>query len=104
MHTLVEAVDQLEGSPPDEEGDEIDKVVYPKCGEIIDQSGYKVIVWEFVVQRPAQVTEDKKEAPVVELKGEDELEFEMIHEFGEDEHCKPNQQSILRSPKKKLNN
>ena len=29
LHTLVEAADQLEGSPPIEEGDELDKVVYP---------------------------------------------------------------------------
>ena len=48
LHTLVEAVDQLEGSPPDEEGDELEKVVFLECSEIFNQSGYKVIVWEFV--------------------------------------------------------
>ena len=87
MHTLVEAAGQLEGSSHDEEGDELDKVVCPECGEISYQSGYKVIVQEFGAQKPAQATEKEKEAPVVELKGEDEPEFEMIHdlEFGEDD-------------------
>ena len=72
MHTLVEDVDQLEGSPPNDEGDELDKVVYPKCGEFFYQSGYKVIVHAFVAQKPAQAIEEGKEAPLVELKGEDE--------------------------------
>ena len=58
MHTLVEAAKQLEGSPLDEEGDELDKVVFLECGEIFDQLGYKVIVWEFVAQKPAQTTEE----------------------------------------------
>ena len=41
-----------------------------------------------MAQRPAQVIEEEKEAPVVELKGEDEPDFEMIPnlEFGEAEH------------------
>ena len=72
LHTLVEAANQLEGSPPVEEGDELDKVVYPKCGEIFDQSGYKVIVRAFGAQKPAQATEEEKEAPTLEPKGEDE--------------------------------
>ena len=42
----------------------------PKCGEIFNQSGYKVIVWEFVAQKPAQAIEQDKEAPTVEPKGE----------------------------------
>ena len=87
LHTLVEVADELEGSPPDEEGDELDKVVFPEHGEIFDQSGYKFIVRAFVEQRLAQVTEEEKEAPAVELKGEDEPEFEMIPdlELGKDE-------------------
>ena len=32
LHTLVEFVDQLEGSPPVEEGEELEKVVFPGCG------------------------------------------------------------------------
>ena len=50
LHTLVEDADQLEGSPLDDEGDELDKVVYPKCGEIFDRSRYKFIVREFMAQ------------------------------------------------------
>ena len=38
LHTFVEVADQLEGSPPDEEGDELDKVVFPECGEVFYQS------------------------------------------------------------------
>ena len=39
LHTLVEAGDQVEGSPPIEEGEELEKVVFPGCGEIFNQSG-----------------------------------------------------------------
>ena len=39
MYTLVEAVDQVEGSSPVEEGEELEKVVFPECGEIFNQSG-----------------------------------------------------------------
>ena len=35
MHTLVEATDQVEGSPPIEEVEELEKVVFPGCGEIL---------------------------------------------------------------------
>ena len=31
LHTLVEAVDRLEGSPPPEDGEEEERVVYPVC-------------------------------------------------------------------------
>ena len=48
LHTLVEATDQLEGSPPTEDGEEEETVVYPVCGEIFNQSGYKVIVHAFM--------------------------------------------------------
>ena len=53
LHTLVEVALQLEGSPPDEEGDELDKVVYPECSEVFYQLGYKVIVHAFLAQIPA---------------------------------------------------
>ena len=52
LHTLVEVADQLEGSPPTEEGEEVEKVVFPKCGDIFNQSGYKFKVHAFVAQNP----------------------------------------------------
>ena len=36
LHTLVEAVDQLEGSTPAEDGEEEERVVFPMCGEIFN--------------------------------------------------------------------
>ena len=47
-HTLVEAIHQVEGSLPIEEGEELEKVVFFECGEIFSKSGYKVIVNAFV--------------------------------------------------------
>ena len=47
LYTLIEAEDQLEGSSPAKEDEEVEKVVCPACGEIFNQSGYKVIVHEF---------------------------------------------------------
>ena len=44
LHTLVEDADQLEGSTPVEDGDEEERLVCPVCGEIFNQSSYKVIV------------------------------------------------------------
>ena len=70
MHTLVEAIDRLEGSPPAEDGEEGERVVYPVCGEIFNQSGYKVIVHAFVIQQPvpAAVEEQGQEAPKMEVR------------------------------------
>ena len=51
MHTLVEAADQLEGSPPTKEGEEKEKGGFPKCGESFSQSLYKFIVHTFVTQK-----------------------------------------------------
>ena len=48
LHTLVEVAYRLEGSPPVEDGEEEERVVFPVCGEIFNQSGYKVIVRAFV--------------------------------------------------------
>ena len=47
---MVEAIDQLEGSNPAEAGDEEERVVCLLCGEIFNESGYKVIVCAFVTQ------------------------------------------------------
>ena len=47
LHTLVEATDQLEGSSPAKEDEEVEKVVCPACGEIFNQSGYTVIMHAF---------------------------------------------------------
>ena len=51
MHTLVEVVDQIEGSLLAKEGDELKKVVFPECEEIFSQLGYKIIVHAFVAQK-----------------------------------------------------
>ena len=56
LHTLVEAADQLEGSTPTEDGDEEEIVVCPVCGEIFNQSSYKVIVCTFLTQQPVSAT------------------------------------------------
>ena len=70
LHTLVEAVDQLEGSPPAKDGEEEERVVCPVCGEIFNQSGYKVMFHAFVTQQPvpAVVEEQGQEAPKVEVR------------------------------------
>ena len=52
MHTLVEAVDYIEASLSAEEGDELKKVVFPKCGEIFIQLGYRVTVHAFAAEKP----------------------------------------------------
>ena len=88
MHTLVEATDQVEVSLLAEEGEELEKVVFPMCGEIFNQSGYKVIVRAFVAQKPAQVVVEEKETFAVELRGEDELEVEMLLDIELREHEK----------------
>ena len=49
---MVEAVDQVEGSLPVEEGEELEKVIFPTYGEIFYQLGYKVTVHTFVAQIP----------------------------------------------------
>ena len=65
---LVEAVDRLEGSPLAEDGEEEERVVYPVCGEIFNQSGYKFIFHAFVTKQliPAPVEEQGQEAPKIE--------------------------------------
>ena len=86
IHTLVEVADQLEGSPPVEEGEELEKVVFPGCGEIFNQLGYKFTVCAFVAQKLTKEVGEEKETSVVELRGEDEPEVEMITDIKVREH------------------
>ena len=64
-------------------------MVCPVCGEIFNQSSYKVIVRAFVTQQPipATVEEQVQEAPKVEVRDAEEMEIEMIPgtEKGENE-------------------
>ena len=60
LHTLVEAANQLEGSSPAQEDEEVEKVVCPTCGEIFSQSGYTVIVHAFETHKPAPTAEEGK--------------------------------------------
>ena len=69
MHTLVEATYQIEGLLPVEEGEELEKLVFPACGEICNHSGYKAKMCVFVAQKPTRVAEEEKIAPTVELRG-----------------------------------
>ena len=78
----------MEGSPPTEEGEELEKVVFPECGEIFNQSGYKVIVHAFVAQKPTWVVGEEKETYAVELRGEDEPKVEMVPNIEVREHEK----------------
>ena len=55
LQTLVEAVDKLEGSAPAEAGNEEERVVCPACGEIFNESSYKVVVHAFATQQPAPI-------------------------------------------------
>ena len=63
LHTLVEAADQLEVSTPVEDGDEEERVVCPMCGEIFNQSDYKVIVHAFVTQQPIPIAVEEQGQP-----------------------------------------
>ena len=78
MHTLVEAADQIEGSLLAEEGEELEKVVFPECGEIFTQSRYKVTVHAFVAKKPTQVVGEEKITSTGELRDEEEPEVERI--------------------------
>ena len=71
LHTLVEAAYQVEGSLPVEEGEELEKVVFPVCGAIFNQSGYKITVCAFVAQKPTQEIGEEKGTYAVELRGEE---------------------------------
>ena len=50
MHTLVEAVDQLEGPDSTEPGKEEERVVYPTCREIFKEEGHKIVIFAFTTQ------------------------------------------------------
>ena len=75
---MVEAVDQLQGSPFAKVDEEEEKVVCPGSGEIFNQLGYKFIVSAFGTQNHAPAAEEEQEAPEVELRKEDELEIGLI--------------------------
>ena len=87
LHTLVEAAKQLEGSTPAKDGEEEERVVFPVCGEIFNQSGYKVIVRAFVTQQPLPVfmEEQGQEAPKMEVRDTEEIEMIPGIEKGENE-------------------
>ena len=53
---MVEAADQVEGSDPTEPGNEEERVVCPTCGEIFNESGYKIIIHAFTTQQSAPTT------------------------------------------------
>ena len=63
MHTLVEAADQLEGPNPVEASDEEERVVCLMCGEIFNDSSYKVIVHAFATQQPALTAVEEQGQP-----------------------------------------
>ena len=52
----MEAADQLEGTNPIELGNEEERVVCPTCGEIFNESGYKIIIRAFTTQQSAPTT------------------------------------------------
>ena len=60
---MVEVADQLEGSTPTEVGDEEERVVCLVCGEIFNQSGYKVIVHAFVTKNPVPTAVEEHGQP-----------------------------------------
>ena len=72
MHILVEAADQLEESSLTKEDEEVEKVVYPACGDIFSQSRYTIIVCAFETCKTSPAVEEGKEAPNAELRREDE--------------------------------
>ena len=78
LHTLVEAIDQLEGSSPAKEDEEVEKLVYPTCGDIFSQSGYIVIVHAFETHKIAPAAKEGQEAPNPEVRKEDEPEVGLI--------------------------
>ena len=60
---MVEAADQLEGLNPTKDGNDEERVVYPLCEEIFNQSGYKVIVHAFVTQQPVPASMEEQGQP-----------------------------------------
>ena len=56
----------------------MEKVVCPACGEIFNQSGYKVIVSAFDTHKPTPVVEEGQGEPSEELRREDEQKIGSI--------------------------
>ena len=102
LHTLVEAGDQFKGSSLAKEDKELEKVVYPTCGEIFSKLGYTVIVRAFETQNPAPTAEEEQEAPDVELRKEDEPKTRSIPdiEFEEAEQLQPQLSELMDQPNK----
>ena len=88
---MVEVADQLEKSSPAKEDEEVEKVVFPACGDIFSQSRYTVIVCAFETHKPAPAVEEGQEAPNAELRREDEPEIWLIldMELEEGEQLQP---------------
>ena len=63
LPTLVDAADQVEGSTPGEASDEEERVVFPVCGEIFNESVYRVIVRAFVTQQPVPIVVEEQGQP-----------------------------------------
>ena len=61
MYTLVEAVDQLEGSKSTEPGKEDERVICPTCGEIFKEAGHKIIMHTCTAPQSAPKTEENAE-------------------------------------------
>ena len=78
LHTLVEVANQLEGSSPTKEDEEVEKVVCPACEEMFNQSGYIVILRAFGTQNPTPAIEEEQEAPNAQVRNENKLEVGLI--------------------------
>ena len=61
LHTLVEAVDQLEGPNSIEPGNEEERVVYPTCEEIFKEASHKIVIRSFTTQQSAPAIEEAAE-------------------------------------------
>ena len=53
-------------------------MVFPTCGEIFNQSGYKVIVHAFVAQKPTLTIGEDRGTSTGELRDKEEPEVERI--------------------------
>ena len=102
LHTLVEAADQLEGSSPTKEDEEVEKVVCPACGDIFSQPGYTFIVLASKTHKLAPAVEEGQEAPNAQLRREDEPEIGLIldMELEKAEELQPQSLELMDQPNK----
>ena len=61
LHTLVEAMDQLEEPNSIEPGNEEERVVCPTYGEIFKEVGHKIVIHAFITQQSAPAMEEVAE-------------------------------------------